>query len=533
MSNNINPKDYVVLDVETNGTSSINDDLLSISIYKPDDNQIYNRFLPLEYSNLVYTSFINGITEDMLKDKDPLTQDEFNEIIKKFELDKRIILTYGNIDERFIKNYLKRKKIKGFEKLSFYNFKHDIISSSFSEGNITKDNLCIVYGIDNVQKVHSGINDCILEWQLFNKINKKKLIVIGSIVYELNKDYIIPVSYLTTYPNFKYCISNFPKIKYKVEEIKKIRIDSDEIKKFETNISGITIEHLINSLLNVRDLDEETFAFQIENKKKLLKIGELPSHIYSIPIIKNKDGTISAINKKDEEKIKSINKVTQIIKGKITPLIDYIQNDLFKDEEIMSQELVINKKDNVLAKCDLSSKTKILEIKAFEPNFDKIKYQLYYQSNNRDIYVAKVTWNSKLKKGIIFTVNRVYLYDSNTNELDKNGKDVSEKTKVNKGAIQRKIAFSVGKYFNTTGNKWSLGSLKFNEEDSFNYKFVKEYIDENKISIKELAKNMDVSEISIRNWINGKSKPLVWNAIAMCVWLNLDETKVIVKSKDK
>ena len=44
---------------------------------------------------------------------------------------------------------------------------------------------------------------------------------------------------------------------------------------------------------------------------------------------------------------------------------------------------------------------------------------------------------------------------------------------------------------------------------------------------------MDVSEISIRNWINGKSKPLVWNAIAMCVWLNLDETKVIVKSKDK
>ena len=175
MSNNINPKDYVVLDVETNGTSSINDDLLSISIYKPDDKKTYDRYLPLELSDWVETTWINGITEEMLEDKEPLTQEEF---------DNLIILTYGNIDERFIKNYLKRKKIKGFEKLSFYNFKHDIISSSFSEGNITKDNLCIVYGIDNVQKVHSGINDCILEWQLFNKMNKKKLIVIGSIVYE-------------------------------------------------------------------------------------------------------------------------------------------------------------------------------------------------------------------------------------------------------------------------------------------------------------------------------------------------------------
>ena len=167
MSNKIKAKDYIVLDVETNGLSSINDDLLSISIYKPDDKKIYNRFLPLELSDYVETTHINGITTKMLKDKLPLTQKEFDKLIVDFELDKRVILIYGNIDEKFIKNYLKRKNIKGFEKLTFYNFKHDIISSRFSEGNITKDNLCRIYNIENVQDVHSGINDCILEWQLF------------------------------------------------------------------------------------------------------------------------------------------------------------------------------------------------------------------------------------------------------------------------------------------------------------------------------------------------------------------------------
>lgn len=58
MSSNVNANDYVVLDVETNGLSSIRDDLLSISIFKPDDNKIYDRFLPLELSNEVETTYM-------------------------------------------------------------------------------------------------------------------------------------------------------------------------------------------------------------------------------------------------------------------------------------------------------------------------------------------------------------------------------------------------------------------------------------------------------------------------------------------
>ncbi len=59
---------YVVLDVETNGLSSLRDDLLSISIYQPDTQKNYiTDFLPLELDRDVYTTHINGITKKDLK----------------------------------------------------------------------------------------------------------------------------------------------------------------------------------------------------------------------------------------------------------------------------------------------------------------------------------------------------------------------------------------------------------------------------------------------------------------------------------
>ena len=158
--------------------------------------------------------------------------------------------------------------------------------------------------------------------------------------------------------------------------IKKLFAKTGEQIIVETNISGISIEHLINTLLNVKDMNSETFLFQLENKKKLKKLGKLPSMIHQIPILLNRDGTITALNKEDEKRVNEVNKVTNIIKEKIKPLIKYIKADVFDNELIMSQELVINKKDYVLAKCDLSTKNKILEIKAFIPDIDKIKYQL-------------------------------------------------------------------------------------------------------------------------------------------------------------
>ena len=165
-------------------------------------------------------------------------------------------------------------------------------------------------------------------------------------------------------------------------------------------------------------MNKETFQFQLENKKKLKKIGKLPSIRYEIPIILNRDGTISALFKKDEARVKEINKVTEIIKKKIQPLIDYIRHDIFCDNQIMSQELIINEQDNVLAKCDLSSKNAILEIKAFIPNMEKIKYQLYYQANGRPIYFLQTEWNTKLKKGLIFTIYKVNIIEKEAIKVD-------------------------------------------------------------------------------------------------------------------
>ena len=75
--------------------------MLSISIYKPDDKKEYNRFLPLELNDFVETTYINGIMADDLEDKMPLTQIEFDNLVKNYELDKRTILVFGSIDEKF------------------------------------------------------------------------------------------------------------------------------------------------------------------------------------------------------------------------------------------------------------------------------------------------------------------------------------------------------------------------------------------------------------------------------------------------
>lgn len=77
---NVDATKYVVLDVETNGLSAIRDDLLSISIYKPDTEEIYDRLMPLELNDEVKTTSINGIKTEDLDGLRPLTQEEVNTV---------------------------------------------------------------------------------------------------------------------------------------------------------------------------------------------------------------------------------------------------------------------------------------------------------------------------------------------------------------------------------------------------------------------------------------------------------------------
>lgn len=386
-------KKYVVLDVETNGLSSRMDDLLSISIYKPDDGLTYNRFLPLELDGNVYTTNINGIRKKDLKGKKPLSQEEVDGLFLRFELSTRTILHYGSIDERFIKAYFIRHKLSGLEKMSFFNYKRLICSSPFSNEIITKDNLCNMYGIDGVQEVHSGLNDCCLEWKLFERIGGQYLLATDNDFsktnfFALSPDYVVPVSYLR-YPNLSRII-NRPDIQYQTEEVFRLKIQDKGIKRFPSNFTGMTIEHLINTMLDVERVD--SYIFQLENKNKLKYVGSIDNGIRTVFMNFNDDGTVSATKKEDAGIEKELNAVTVRIKKKIGPLIAFIRSSVFKGSKILSQEISIDSKQNVMAICDLSNADSVLEIKTGRINMDYYKEQLYYEAAGRESYIMGMEW---------------------------------------------------------------------------------------------------------------------------------------------
>ena len=454
---------YVVLDVETNGLNSTYDDLLSISIYDPSTNKMYNRFLPLELNRYVFTTDINGITDEMLDDKEPITQKEFDKLIDDFKLHEKTILTYGRIDKTFINAYCKRHKISGVDKMNFYNFKHQIIASSFSSGNVTKDNLCRIFGIDNVQDVHSGANDCLLEWELFKKLNNNFLIVTGTNVFELNDKYIVPVSYLQTYNNFKY-YRDIPKVFIKTKTVRKFEINKKKITRFDTNISGISIEHLINTMLDVTEIN--SLDFELKNKNNMKFIGSLPSPFNEIPITFNSDGTISSVYKRDEEYIESVNKSTRQLQTQLNPLIEYIRAKIFNNDSILSQELIIDKESNVFSKCDLSNSNAVLEIKTnYSLDFEKIKLQLYYESNCRQTYVLHFDW-----KNSEFVITKVDFISEDDYKEKKSKERIEKNTKL----FQQKIVnqdIMVLEYINTF-YPVRLKCKKCNHEWESNYRTI-------------------------------------------------------------
>ena len=148
--------------------------------------------------------------------------------------------------------------------------------------NLSKDNLCKAFRIRGVKKVHSGINDCILEWKLFCKINNRKIFIDGNVLYWYTNEYITPVSYLTNYTNFKYHLP-LPKLELNWKKIKTFELS--KISRYPNNISGVVIEKIIYDALGVdNQIKKEDLQFLIKNKSKLTKIFEMESEFYEIPI---------------------------------------------------------------------------------------------------------------------------------------------------------------------------------------------------------------------------------------------------------
>jgi len=405
---------YVVFDVETNGTRKNNDDLLSLSIYDPSTGLCYNRYFPLDLQPVILTGFIHGITDEMLADSTHITQEEMNQIIDYFDLKNSILLSYsggkGTFDSSFVINYCSRHGVAGFENLQYKNIKEFIPAAPFgTEGQLSKDNLCRMFGIEGVTELHSGMNDCVLEWKLFEKLAKQPVFFIQNHLYKYTKEYIIPISYITKHPELpRFAGIKIPPVLGYTNTIFEYDFPKEalkSIKKFPTNITGITIENAINSLLKVEEQDN--FKFLAENKRHLEYVGSLDSRIEEIPIITESDGTIKTTDSQYNDYVDEVNKVTKVIMDNLSSTIAFIRKNIFGETRIMSQEMVISEDNKILALCDLSSDKSIMEIKTMDIMREDeyglhisalISRQLYYQRNGRDVYALSLIFDKHYKE---------------------------------------------------------------------------------------------------------------------------------------
>lgn len=422
---------YLVFDVETNGFRKSNDDLLSLSIYDPTTGICYDRYFPLELQPLVLTGFIHNIDDETLANSSHMTQEEFDLLNDYFHLEDRILLSFsggkGTFDYSFVKNYCKRRGILGFDNLKFENIKSKIPPAPFgTEGQLTKDNLCRMFGIEGVNKVHSSYNDCILEWKLFEKLETECVFFIDKHLFKYTPEYIIPCSYLFSNPNLaKYANIKVPNVQGKATELFRLKFPKrllKKIKKFPMNITGITIEHGINSYLKAEKQDN--LLFLAKNKSHLQYVGSLDSKIKEIPIITEDDGTVKAIKEEDKEYIKEVNAVTRTIVKHIKPVAKYLKKKIFKEGKIMTQELSISDDRKVLALCDLSDSKNVVEIKTktileeeYQDEYGNIQNdlarQLYFQSKGRKTYVLSIKFDyhiNEIAKKFVFDGLNVYLY---------------------------------------------------------------------------------------------------------------------------
>lgn len=395
------PSEYVVIDVETNGLKAKEDDLLSIALYKPDDGKAYERFLPLELNSSIPDRIteINGIRESDLRGKKPLSQAEVDDLFDIFELDKRAILHYGALDERFIRRYFERHHLKGYELMKFFNFKKLIWSSSFSGGSMTKDNLCRMFGIEGVTDVHSAPNDCILEWKLFDAIGGRHLLVERRCsssfsfdnVFVVNEGYIAPASYLANRPNLSRLYER-SHIACESELIAKLDISKDVTKQFPNDTKAYTIQGLICSLCHAEKAGGSDWLR--DNRAHLDFMGQIIDRVCVRPVSQMRDIAIEAACKDYEPMVRDADEYDEHLRAKITPFVKHmLLDEVFKGaDEILSQELVVYEDMGVFALCDLSTKGAVLGIATRDTDPATMAEQLYYQANGREAYLLVINW---------------------------------------------------------------------------------------------------------------------------------------------
>lgn len=391
-------KGYLVLDIETTGLDYIKDDILSLSIFDPKNNKIFQKYFPLAKRKRILNSKIHGITPKFLKGANHFSQSDIDYLIKDFNITQKVILTFGTFDQKFLENYFLYFHLDGFKNFSFFNIQDFVITSRYSDGLYTKDNLCKAFGIDNITEKHSSSNDCVLEWELFCKMNKQPIFIYHDNIYKFSPDYIIPASVLNSHPKYKNFIKDYPSIKIDYEEIYSYEIVLDRNYYPDIYFWGVLIDRYIPKAISAVEQNNDTFIDN--NFSKLIKLCELADPDEIDPKISIDDNNLIHIENEYFHKFeKEVNDSFLAIKNKLSPVFDFIKKEIFNNKPIKSQELVINKELNSFAICDLSNEDAVLEIKGNINSY--IKYhsnQFFLESNNRPVYILKIGFmGNKLK----------------------------------------------------------------------------------------------------------------------------------------
>jgi DNA polymerase III epsilon subunit-like protein len=165
-------KDYVVLDIETTGLDPVLDDIIEIGIYENDDNQ-YSRYLPLENKTTNTAYEINQINEDLLKNAIPITQEEVDYIIDRFDLKNKVVLIWTGknlFDRLFLEAYFLKHDLLGLENITFFNGrtlfeKYESLNLPYLPKDIVA-HACKI----NTKNAHNAIEDCRIESKIVEKL---------------------------------------------------------------------------------------------------------------------------------------------------------------------------------------------------------------------------------------------------------------------------------------------------------------------------------------------------------------------------
>lgn len=330
-------------------------------------------------------------------------------------------------------NYCKLHNLTGFENLKFENIKASFPNPGFLfSGQMNKDNLCRLFNIDNVKDIHTTLNDCVLQWKLYEKLKNGNYFFIKEKLFKLSDKYILPISYLNKYPTLAKAINfSIPNIVATPKLVFEYSLSSELLKsarKFGQNIEGITIENRINAMINAQKQDN--YEFLVKNKSHLEYVGSLTKTVEEIPVFDVGDGSLISLDPRYNELIKEVNDSSLKITQNLYPIIDFIKERIFRTGKILSQELSISQDNKVLALCDLSDENSVLEIKTFKVSengtiLDSLARQLYYQAKGRKTYTLSVDIrsrinfnNEKIIDSITVRIYRILMEGSNLDRLN-------------------------------------------------------------------------------------------------------------------